>query len=49
MPVHVGGAYYLQPYNQGDFQARAYVGGGLVQYTYTRAGSSRCSPIRTPS
>src|SRR6185503_9472467 len=24
VPVHVGGAYYLAPYNQGDFQARAY-------------------------
>lgn len=37
VPVHVGGAYYMQPYNQGDFQARAFVGGGMVQYTYTRA------------
>ncbi len=39
VPVHVGGAYYLQPYNQGDFQARAFVGGGLVQYTFTRAAA----------
>jgi len=37
VPVHVGGAYYLQPYNQGDFQARAFVGAGLMQYTHTRA------------
>jgi hypothetical protein len=37
VPIHVGGAYYAQPYNQGDFQARAYVGGGLMQYTYSRA------------
>ncbi len=36
VPVHVGAAYYLQPYNQGDFQARAYFGGGLLQYTYSR-------------
>lgn len=36
VPVHVGGAYYMQPYNQGDFQARAYVGAGLIQYTHTR-------------
>jgi hypothetical protein len=36
-PIHIGGLYYLQAYNQGDFQARAYVGGGLVQYTYTKA------------
>jgi hypothetical protein len=41
VPVHVGVAYYLQPYNQGDFQARAYVGGGLMQYTYTRATLSQ--------
>ena len=33
VPVHVGAAYYLQPYNQGDFQARAYIGGGFVSVT----------------
>ncbi|MFN8589731.1 MAG: hypothetical protein U0704_18235 [Candidatus Eisenbacteria bacterium] len=37
VPVHVGGAYYFTPYNQGDFQARAFIGGGYVQYTHTRA------------
>jgi hypothetical protein len=37
VPVHIGALYYLQAYNQGDFQARAYVGGGLMQYTYSRA------------
>jgi hypothetical protein len=37
VPVHIGGLYYLQAYNQGDFQARAYFGGGLMQYTHTRA------------
>ncbi|TFG88830.1 MAG: hypothetical protein E4H17_01730, partial [Gemmatimonadales bacterium] len=26
VPVHVGAQYYLAPYNQGDFQARAFVG-----------------------
>ena len=36
VPVHVGAAYYLQPYNQGDFQARMFMGGGLVQYTHSR-------------
>ena len=36
VPIHVGGAYYLQPYNQGDFQARMFFGGGLVQYTHSR-------------
>jgi len=37
VPVHVGAAYYLQPYNQGDFQARMFFGAGMVSYTYTRA------------
>lgn len=36
VPVHVGAAYYLAPYNQGDFQARMFVGGGFVQYTHSR-------------
>uniref|UniRef100_A0A832IAZ2 Outer membrane protein beta-barrel domain-containing protein n=1 Tax=Eiseniibacteriota bacterium TaxID=2212470 RepID=A0A832IAZ2_UNCEI len=30
VPIHVGGAYYFTPYNQGDFQARAYLGGGFL-------------------
>jgi hypothetical protein len=33
VPVHVGGAYYLAPYTQGDFQARAYIGGGFMSLT----------------
>jgi hypothetical protein len=33
VPVHVGAAYYLQPYTQGDFQARAYLGAGFVNVT----------------
>lgn len=37
VPVHLGASYYMQPYNQGDFQARAYFGGGLLSYTHTRA------------
>ncbi len=36
VPVHLGASYYMQPYNQGDFQARGYFGGGLVSYTHTR-------------
>ena len=35
-PINVGAAYYLQPYNQGDFQARMFFGGGLVSYTHSR-------------
>jgi hypothetical protein len=34
-PIHLGGDYYFTPYNQGDFQARAYVGGGLLSLTST--------------
>jgi hypothetical protein len=37
LPVHVGAQYYLAPYTQGDFQARAFVGGGLMSLTGTRA------------
>jgi hypothetical protein len=37
VPVHVGAQYYLAPYTQGDFQARAFVGGGLLSLTSTRA------------
>ena len=36
VPVHIGAAYYLQAYNQGDFQARAFVGAGLEHYTHSR-------------
>lgn len=41
VPVHVGAAWYLQPYNQGDFQARMFFGGGLVQYTHSRTQFSQ--------
>lgn len=33
VPVHVGATYYLAPYTQGDFQARAYLGGGFMSLT----------------
>jgi hypothetical protein len=36
VPIHMGATYYLQPYNQGDFQARMFAGGGLVQYSHSR-------------
>ena len=35
-PVTVGAAYYMQPYNQGDFQARAYLGGGFLSLVQSR-------------
>jgi hypothetical protein len=37
VPVHVGAAYYFQAYNQGDFQARAYLGGGFQNNVYSFA------------
>lgn len=36
VPVHLGAAYYLAPYNQGDFQARAFLGAGFLNYTGTK-------------
>ena len=35
-PVSVGAAYYLAPYNQGDFQARGYLGGGFLSVVQSR-------------
>ena len=37
VPIHAGAAYYFTPYNQGDFQARAYIGTGFVNMVYNRA------------
>ena len=36
VPAHIGGAYYLQPYNQGDFRAQVYLGGGFISSVYNR-------------
>ena len=30
VPIHLGADYYFTPYNQGDFQARGYFGGGAI-------------------
>ena len=37
VPIHAGAAYYFTPYNQGDFQARAYVGAGFMSLVNNRA------------
>jgi hypothetical protein len=37
VPVHVGLDYYFTPYNQGDFQARAYLGGGFLDLVGNKA------------
>src|SRR5204862_3001138 len=37
VPVSVGGIYYLAPYNQGDFQARAFFGAGVVSLLSNKA------------
>lgn len=36
VPVNAGVAYYLAPYNQGDFQARAFIGGGVTSLVYNK-------------
>ncbi len=36
-PIHAGATYYLAPYNQGDFQARAYLGAGVLSLTNNSA------------
>lgn len=41
IPVHLGATYYLAPYNQGDFQARTYFGGGLMTVANTRVVFSK--------
>jgi hypothetical protein len=35
-PIHVGASYYFSPYNQGNFRARAYLGGGLISHTNSK-------------
>lgn len=40
VPIHAGAAYYFAPYNQGDFQARGYLGGGFMSVVYNRAALS---------
>ncbi len=37
VPIHLGALFYLPPYTQGDFQARTFLGGGLVDMTTCRA------------
>ena len=37
VPVLAGTAVYFRPYNQGDFRARAYLGGGFMSMVYNKA------------
>jgi hypothetical protein len=37
VPIHAGADYYLTPFNQGDFQARVYMGAGLMSAVDNRA------------
>ena len=37
VPIHAGADYYFTPYNQGDFQARAYLGGGVMHSVANKA------------
>jgi hypothetical protein len=36
VPIHVGADYYFTAYNQGDFRAQFYAGGGILSLTSTR-------------
>lgn len=36
VPMQIGGDYYFAPYNQGDFQARAFVGAGVLNTVENR-------------
>lgn len=36
VPMHFGADYYFAPYNQGDFQARAFAGGGMLNMVENR-------------
>ncbi len=49
VPVHVGADYYFAPYNQGDFQARAYLGGGILSNVFSRATFQQMEINTTPA
>jgi len=36
VPMQLGADYYMAPYNQGDFQARAFIGGGILNTVENR-------------
>jgi hypothetical protein len=48
LPVNVGADYYFTPYNQGDFQARAFVGGGLLHTVENRVLFQQTSRLVDP-
>lgn len=48
VPINVGADYYFTPYNQGDFQARAFVGGGLLQAVNNRVLFQQFSRLGDP-
>lgn len=45
VPIHAGASYYFEPYNQGDFQARAFLGGGLLSLATNRVTSQQSSTL----
>jgi hypothetical protein len=48
VPIHAGVDYYLAPYNQGDFQARMFFGGGVLSLVHSR-GTIQQTEIGTDS
>lgn len=49
VPIHVGSAYYFQAYNQGDFRARAYAGGGFLTLAHNRVKFQRFENVGDPA
>jgi hypothetical protein len=49
VPVHVGADYYFSPYNQGDFQARGYMGGGILSNVFSRTTFEQSENGTSPS
>ena len=48
VPIHVGASYYFQPYSAGDFQARAYAGGGFLSLVDNRVKFQRAVDSASP-
>lgn len=45
VPIHLGGAYYFEPYNQGDFQARGFFGAGVLSLSQNRVTQQVSSTV----
>lgn len=48
VPIDAGLAYYMAPYNQGDFRARVFFGGGVTSAVYNRATFEITTSVTDP-